>query len=99
MPNANEAGEVFVEDLEAAAVLFGLTGVAEAAWAVEDACEGVEVDWVAISARLDKLWLMSILRASCDVFGSMNLGRLTVSAHLSFQVSNLRQRRVLPTCS
>ena len=44
LPDPNETREVLVEHLEAAAVLLGLAGVAEAAGPVEDAGEGVEVD-------------------------------------------------------
>lgn len=44
LADADEAREFLVEDLEAAAVLLGLAGVAEAAGAVEDAGEVVEVD-------------------------------------------------------
>lgn len=44
LPDADETRQVLVEDLEAAAVLVGLAGVAEAAWAVEDAGEGIKVD-------------------------------------------------------
>lgn len=51
LPNADEACQVFVEDLEAATVLFWLAGVAEATWAVEDAREGVEVDYTTIKPK------------------------------------------------
>lgn len=44
LADANETRHVLVEDLEAATVLFWLAGVAEAAWAVEDLGEGLEVD-------------------------------------------------------
>jgi len=44
LPHSDEPCELFVEYLETAAVLFGLAGVAEAAGAVEDALEVVEVD-------------------------------------------------------
>lgn len=44
LAHADEARELLVEHLEAAAVLFRLAGVAEAARAVEDAGEIVEVD-------------------------------------------------------
>lgn len=44
LTDANKACHVLVEDLEAAAVLVGLAGVAEAAGAVEHALERLEVD-------------------------------------------------------
>lgn len=44
LADANEARHVLVEDLEAAAVLVGLAGVAEAAGTVEHALERLEVD-------------------------------------------------------
>lgn len=46
LADADEAGEVFVEDLETTAVLFGLAWVAETARSVQDAGEGVEVNCV-----------------------------------------------------
>lgn len=45
LSHADEAREVLVEYLEAAAVLLWLAGVAEAAGAIEDFLERVEVDW------------------------------------------------------
>ena len=51
LANANEACEVLVEDLETAAVLFRLAWVAEAARAVEDAGEGVEVNCFRIQCQ------------------------------------------------
>lgn len=45
LADADVACHVLVEHLEPAAVFFGLAGVAEAAWAVENALEGLEVDW------------------------------------------------------
>ncbi len=44
LANANEARHVLVEHLEAAAVLFRLAWVAEAARAVQDSLEGLKVD-------------------------------------------------------
>jgi mannose/cellobiose epimerase-like protein (N-acyl-D-glucosamine 2-epimerase family) len=44
LSDSDEACEVLVEDLEAAAVLLRFAGVAEAAWAVENAGEVVKVD-------------------------------------------------------
>lgn len=44
LAHADEAGHVLVEDLEAATVFFRLPRVAEAAGAVEDLAERVEVD-------------------------------------------------------
>ena len=44
LADADEARHVLVKDLEAAAVLLGLAGVAEAARPVEEALEGLEVD-------------------------------------------------------
>ena len=44
LAHADEARELFVEDLEAAAVFFRLAGVAEAVGAVEEFGEGFEVD-------------------------------------------------------
>ncbi len=46
LSHADEAREVLVEDLETAAVFFGLAGVAEATGTVKDLLEGVEVDCV-----------------------------------------------------
>jgi len=43
LPNANESCHVFVEHLEASAVFFWLTRVAEPAGAVQNFGEGVEV--------------------------------------------------------
>jgi hypothetical protein len=44
LANTNESGHVLVEDLEAATVFFWLAWVAEAAWAVEDLGEGLEIN-------------------------------------------------------
>jgi len=58
LSHADEAREVLVEDLEAAAVFFGLAGIAEAAGTVEDLLEGIKVDCVRshISKRLQDLF-------------------------------------------
>lgn len=44
LADANKARHVFVEDLEATAVFFGLARVTEAARAVQHPLEGLEVD-------------------------------------------------------
>lgn len=46
---ADESAPVFVKHLEAADVLFDVEGLAEAAGAVEDLGEGVEVDCMNVS--------------------------------------------------
>lgn len=53
LANANEAGPILVEDLEASAILVDIAGIAEAAGAVKDLGESVEVDccWRFVSAR------------------------------------------------
>lgn len=54
LADADEARHVLVEDLEAAAVLLRLAGVAEAARAVQHPLEGLEVDcWIAYVSILD----------------------------------------------
>jgi hypothetical protein len=49
LTNTNKACHVLVKDLETTTVLLGLAGVAEAAGAVQNALEGLEVDCVLIS--------------------------------------------------
>jgi hypothetical protein len=44
LPHTNEPSHILVKHLESAAVLFRLTGVAEATRTVEDFLEGLEVD-------------------------------------------------------
>lgn len=45
LTDANKARHVLVENLEPAAVLLRLARIAETAGAVENALEGLEVDW------------------------------------------------------
>lgn len=44
LANTDEACHILIEDLESTAVLLGVAGVAEAAWSVQNALEGLEVD-------------------------------------------------------
>ena len=44
LANADEACHILVENLKTAAILFGLAGVTEAAWPVQDALEGLEIN-------------------------------------------------------
>jgi hypothetical protein len=90
LSDSNKPGEFFIEYLETSAVLFGLAGVAEAAGAVEDALEVVEVDWIVARS------VCVVLRAFSQRPGE---SILTVAAHLSLEVLDLRERRVLATCS
>jgi hypothetical protein len=77
--------------LESAAVLFRLAGVAEATGAVEDALEVVEVDWKA--ARSVCVFARRLFNAGKGRYS------LTVAAHLSLEVLDLCQSRVLAACS
>jgi len=53
LANTDEARHILIEDLESTAVLLGVAGVAEAAWSVENALEGLEVDcWRATDTLL-----------------------------------------------
>lgn len=52
LADANKARHVFIKHLEAAAVFFGLAGIAEAAWSVQDALEGIEVNCKGESSKL-----------------------------------------------
>ena len=79
--------------METAAVLFRLAGVAEAAGAVEDALEVVEVDWKVARS------VMSLLRAAISSLAKGRVFILTVAAHLSLEVLDLCQSGVLTACS
>ena len=90
MADANETRQVLVKHLETAAVLLRLAGVAEAVWTVQDAGEGVVVDWALVVSKIPACLIST-------AFGG--LVSLTVSAHLSLKLLDLRQRRVLSTRS
>lgn len=57
LADADEARHILVEDLEAAAVLLGLAGIAEATGAVQDALEALEVDYVEKSVNFKRSYL------------------------------------------
>jgi len=86
LPNTNEARQILVEHLESATVLLRLAGIAEAVRTVEDAGEGVVVDWIQSA--------YSRPRFECRRARSL---QLTITAHLPLQLLDLCQRRVLPT--
>ena len=73
LTDANEACHVLVEDLETTAVLFRLTGIAEAARAVQDALEGLEVDCAATvlasseNARKMRAFIRLVLTVTADI--------------------------------
>ena len=75
--------------MEAAAVLFGLAGVAESTRAVEDALEVVKVDCrITESVFPHRVAYAHILQ-----------GILTVAAHLALKVLDLCEGGVLAACS
>ena len=80
LTNANETSHLLVKDLETAAVLFGLTRVAEATRAVQDLGERIEVN----------CWRRQPLRLPV-----CSLCRLTVSANALFEVVDLSEGGVL----
>jgi hypothetical protein len=89
LAHADKSCELFVEYLEAAAVLFGLAGVAESTRAVEDALEVVKVDCrITESVFPHRVAYAHILQ-----------GILTVAAHLALKVLDLCESRVLAACS
>ena len=51
LTNADEASHVLIKHLETAAVFLGLAWVTEAAWPVQDALEGLEVDCANYAVR------------------------------------------------
>jgi len=45
LPHTNEARHIFVKHLKAATIVFGIVEIAEATRTIEDAREGVKVNW------------------------------------------------------
>lgn len=90
---ADKPAAVFVEHLESADVLLDVEGLAEAAGAVEDLGEGVEVDWGALAGKtlaklLIRRWMPWVWEE-----------RRTVSAYAALEVRDLSQSRVLSACA
>lgn len=82
LADADEACHVLVEDLESAAVLLGDAGVAEAAWPVQDALEGLEVDCQSKSAPY-------------PLPPQTHVVKLTLAADILLEVLDLGERGVL----
>nr|POF00917.1 hypothetical protein CFP56_20865 [Quercus suber] len=98
LTHTDETGELFVKHLEAAAIFLGLAGVAEAAGAVEDFLEGIEVD-----CDREVVWSASALHDLDSIWPTREWMHMTntptVSAHLSLEIADLCHSRVLATCA
>ena len=88
---ADEPAAVLVEHLEAADVLFDIKGLAEAAGAVQDLGEGVEVDCTAVRLACGVEAAQPGRRAGITIGAE----RRTVGAHTALEVCDLGQCGVL----
>lgn len=92
LADADEPRHVLVEDLETSAVLLGLAWVAEAAWAVQHALEGLEVDCSFVEKRtisLLYLFFPQLFRWSDVWVRKPRLGRLAQYVSWSREVVDL----------
>ena len=93
LANTDKARHILIEDLETTAVLLGVAGVAEAAWSVENALEGLEVDCWEKRGTLS----VSVLRSKVAANGCS--GSLTVTTNVLLKVADLGESRVLAACA
>ena len=91
LAHADKTRQILIKHLEAAAVFLRLAGVAEAARAVEDAREGVKVDY----PNMPELVAESVWAGR--VGGGWVL--LTVRADLLLEIADFRQCGILSTCA
>jgi hypothetical protein len=98
LSDADEAGHVLVEDLETAAVFLWLAWVAEATRSIQDAAEGVKVDYIPTN-----ILVSAMISGSRSRFSRLRLGvgtkQRTVTAGRLLQVGNLGEGWVLAACA